>query len=125
MKKYFRTTVSLLLLISLTITLISCGAYSGIEGTLDEPIIISSSDVTFAWDAPTTRTDGTPYNDLEGYIIYYGTSSRNYTYSEDLGNATQYTITGLPPGTWYFSTTSYDTSGYESDFSGEISAQLN
>jgi hypothetical protein len=43
----------------------------------------------------------------------------------DTGNVTQYTLTNLPSGIWYFSVTAYDTEGYESDFSMEVSGQIN
>src|SRR5262245_37426898 len=32
---------------------------------------------------------------LRGYRVYYGTSSRSYSASVDVGNTTQYTLTGL------------------------------
>jgi len=74
----------------------------------------SAADITIAWDANTEA-------DLAGYKIYYGTGSRNYTTSEDVGNATSYTITNLDEGvTYYFAAKAYDTSQNESDYSAEL-----
>jgi len=84
----------------------------------------SGSSVTLTWDPPTTNEDGTPLEDLAGYKIYYGGSSRDYTVSIDVGNVTIYRIDNLPPGTYYFAATAYDTSGNESDYSNEVSKML-
>ncbi len=86
----------------------------------------SSGSVTLAWDPPTTKTDGSPLpsNEIDRYVIYYGASSGNYTQSVNAGNVTQFTVTDLSTGTWYFAVTVYDTSGYQSDFSEEIFTQI-
>ncbi len=84
-------------------------------------IEVYAYDVTLTWDAPTTNADGTPLTDLAGYKVYYGTSSRDYTKTIDVGNTTTYQITGLSGGTYYFAVTAYDTSGNESDYSEEVS----
>jgi hypothetical protein len=71
--------------------------------------------VTLTWD-PNSETD------LAGYEIYYGTSSGNYQWNIDVGNVTIYTLTGLNPGmTYYIAATAYNTSGYESGYSNEVS----
>ena len=73
-------------------------------------------DITLAWD-PNTEPD------LAGYRIYYGTSSRNYISSIDVGNVTRYTIANLDPRfTYYFAVTAYDIYNNESDFSNEVSS---
>ncbi len=81
----------------------------------------SSGFVTLSWDPPTTNVDGTPVSDLAGYRIYYGLSSRNYSWVIDVGNVNTYKIENLSPGTYYFAVTAYDTSGNESDYSNEVS----
>jgi|GEM_PF-5829091 len=79
---------------------------------------------TLSWNAPTTNADGTLLTDLEGYRVYYGTSSHNYSQDIDVGNVTTYTITNLVSGvTYYFAVTAYDTSGNESNFSNEVSIE--
>jgi hypothetical protein len=70
--------------------------------------------VTVAWD------ENNPVPD--GYILYWGTSSGNYSDSQDVGAATQYTIPGLQDGlTYYFAAKAYDEDGNLSAYSEEIS----
>jgi hypothetical protein len=68
---------------------------------------------TFAWDANPVGENVT------GYKIYYGTGTRTYTQSMDVGNVTTYSI-DLPNDTqWYVSATAYKP-GEESPYSNEI-----
>ena len=70
--------------------------------------------VTVAWNASADTA-------VAGYRLYEGVSSRTYTNSVDVGNATSFTITGLAGGTtYYFAVTAYDAQGLESDFSDEV-----
>ena len=70
--------------------------------------------VTLAWD----RSAGT---NIAGYKLYYGGASRTYTNANNLGNATNATISSLISGkTYYFAATAYDASGAESDYSTEV-----
>ena len=71
---------------------------------------------TLSWDAPTTRTDGSPLTNLAGFKLYYGTSSNslsNVVQVSDPG-ARSWIIENLTVGTWYFAASAYDTSGMES-----------
>lgn len=75
--------------------------------------ISESTKVTLAWDAGEQG--------VEGYRVYYGTSSGNYRYVKDAGNATGYTVSGLAEGVrYYFAVTAY-AGAEESDFSNEVS----
>jgi len=70
--------------------------------------------LTVAWD---------PNNDAStaGYKIHYGTQSRNYTTTIDVGNTTQHVVTDLQAGAiYFFAATAYDASGNQSDFSVEL-----
>jgi PKD repeat protein len=70
--------------------------------------------VTLAWD-PNTE------DDLAGYKIHYGTASGEYSYIEDVGNITQYTLADLDDGvTYYLAATAYDHAGNESAYSVEL-----
>ena len=74
-----------------------------------------SATVDLTWDA-----NAEP--DLAGYRVYYGTASRNYSETVDLGRATTCSISGLAATTtYYFAVTAYDTEGLESGFSNEVS----
>lgn len=83
------------------------------------------ADALLAWDAPATNSDGTALADLNGYIVYYGTSTGSYSQSVDVGNVTAYSVTGLSDGaTYYFAVSAYDTSGNESTKSNEITKTI-
>ncbi len=74
-----------------------------------------AAQVTLTWN--TNNED-----DIAGYKIYYGNSSRNYNSIVDVGNQTSYTISNLVDGnTYFFASTAYDINGNESGFSKEIS----
>ena len=80
------------------------------------PARVAASALTLAWD-PNTE------DDLAGYRVYFGTQSGDYGSIIDVGNVTEYTVTGLDPETrYYFALTAYDTSWNESDFSEEVRA---
>jgi hypothetical protein len=75
-----------------------------------------AADISFSWD---TNTDP----DLEGYRLYYGTSSGTYQYNVDTGNVTTFTLSdpNLTAGqTYYFALKVYNTSSQESSFSNEV-----
>ena len=81
----------------------------------------SAATIALSWDPPVSNNDGTPYTNLSGYKIYYGTSSGNYSQSIDVGNVVTYTLNNLSDGvTYYFVTTAYDTSNVETPYSNEI-----
>ncbi|OPY74742.1 MAG: FG-GAP repeat protein [Syntrophorhabdus sp. PtaU1.Bin050] len=74
-----------------------------------------SAQITLAWNASTDE-------DLVGYKVYYGTASRQYEWSIDVGNVTTYTITNLSDGVkYYFAATAYNSSNVESAYSSEVS----
>ena len=69
----------------------------------------------------TLKWDPNVEEDLAGYIVYYGTASRNYRYDVDIGDRTSCTISGLDEGKrYYFAVTAYDEEGNESPFSREV-----
>ena len=77
--------------------------------------------VTLNWQAPTENTDGTPLTDLAGYRIYYGVDSANLGNVIEVSNpsVTTYVVEGLTPDIWYFASTALNSSGMESDLSGQ------
>ena len=69
---------------------------------------LAQSSVTLAWN---TDTDPT----VVGYNLDYGTSSGNLTQTEDVGNTTTTTVSGLTAGTtYYFAVTAYNAAGVNS-----------
>jgi hypothetical protein len=84
-----------------------------------------AQDVTLEWDANTEP-------DLAGYNVYYKTGSSGPPYNGtgatqgnspiDVGNITQFTLTGLADGfTYFFVVTAYNTGDVESGYSNEVS----
>jgi Bacterial Ig domain len=79
-----------------------------------------AAQVLVSWMAPTTNADGTPLQDLGGYLLHYGTASGLYSTYVDTGLVPSATLSGLTAGqTYYFAATVYDTSGNESAYSQE------
>ena len=71
---------------------------------------------TLAWDATQAGA--------AGFKVYYGTSSKSYSGTVNVGMAPSYALSGLPPGTYYFAVTAYDASGNESPYSNEVSKTI-
>ncbi len=118
---YRRKEVSMLIIIMslfVSLSFYGCGGGGGGGSTSSNS---PGNSATLTWDPPSTNADGTPLTDLDGYKIYYCTSSGNYTKVVNVGNVTTYKIEPLNPGTYYFTVTAYDTSGNESDYSNEVS----
>jgi hypothetical protein len=74
---------------------------------------IMAAEATLAWD-PSSGS-------VAGYKLYYGFASRSYSTEINVGNVTQYTVTGLQDGrTYYFAVKAYDSQGNYSDYSNEL-----
>jgi hypothetical protein len=69
--------------------------------------------VTVAWDANRE-------SNLAGYILSYGTKSREYVTHIDVGNVTSWQLNVMPGRPYYFAVRAYNTNGYPSDYSNEI-----
>jgi hypothetical protein len=75
------------------------------------PCALAAS-LTLAWDASAGAT---------GYIIHYGSASRNYTATVDVGKTTTAALSALDLAkVYYMAVTAYDDAGDESDFSNEV-----
>lgn len=76
---------------------------------------VPAANVTLEWDANSEP-------DIAGYKVYYGLKSRNYMTIIDIGNFTTCVVSDLDSGqTYFFAATAYNTDGYESDYSNEVS----
>ena len=77
---------------------------------------VSNGGATLSWTPPTSNTDGTALTNLAGYRISYGTSSAAMTQTVQVSNpgVTNYTLSNLSPGTYYFSVRAYTSNGTES-----------
>ncbi|MBN2355051.1 fibronectin type III domain-containing protein [candidate division KSB1 bacterium] len=78
--------------------------------------LASASSIILTWSANSEP-------DLLGYRVHWGTLSKKYTQSIDVGLATQCEIAELTPGyRYYFGVTAVDHWGNESRYSVEVSA---
>ena len=79
-----------------------------------------------SWTPPTTNTDGSTLTDLAGYNIYYGTSPNalNQVVQVATIGVSNYVISGLTTGTWYFAVTAYSSAGTESSLSNVASKTI-
>jgi fibronectin type 3 domain-containing protein len=87
------------------------------------PAAPATGTAALAWTAPSTNIDGSDLTNLAGYHIYYGTDASSMTNVITVpanGNISDYVVTGLSAGTYYFEVTAYDSEGDESALSNQI-----
>lgn len=79
----------------------------------------AAGSVRLVWDANAE-------SDLAGYVVVYGTTSRVYTRSAQVGaQSTTYDVTGLNAGrTYYFAVRAFNVGGLESALSNEVAVTL-
>lgn len=77
-------------------------------------------DNTVRWAAPSENVDGTPLTDLNGFAVYWGTGSRNYNSSVNLGSGAREWMLDVAPGTYYLAVTAINSQAEESGYSNEI-----
>ena len=82
--------------------------------------------VTLNWAAPTQYENGSPFVDLAGYRIFYGSAPGKYTKLVEIApGTTSHNILSLPATTHYFSISAYNHEGVESTLSNEVAISLN
>ena len=114
--------INILILLFLPIFLITIAGCGGGGSNGGRP---TPEGVTISWIAPTQNADGSRLTDLAGYKIYYGPATSNYTGgSIDVGLKTSYDTRALSAGYYCFVVASYDFSGNESGYSGELCKNL-
>lgn len=79
------------------------------------PVPPGAGSATLSWTAPTQNTDGSNLTDLAGFRIYYGTSQGALIPQQLIADplSTQFRVTGLASGTWYFAVSAYNLGGVE------------
>ena len=94
---------------------------SATVGTAPRAEAQGAGNVSLTWQAPTENTDGSALQNLGGYIIHYGTASKQYTSQVTITNPglTTYVVESLPAGTYYFSMTATTSAGVQSSPSSE------
>jgi hypothetical protein len=100
----------------------------GLSDTLSFVLtIVDSQSVTLSWDAPTTRVNGDPLplEELDHYeVSYYRTGESPTLVSVDIAQSS-FTTNGLPPGTYHFQVKVIDNWALESEYTDELSAEIN
>ena len=82
--------------------------------------------VTLNWAAPTQYENGSPFVNLAGYRIFYGTAPGRYTKLVEIApGTTSHNVLSLPATTHYFSISAYNHEGVESTLSNEVAISLN
>ena len=86
----------------------------------------ATGEATLSWSKPTDNTNGTPLNNLAGYVVRYGTNPAALTSQISVGsaNTTDVEINNLSPGNWYFEVASVNTANMESEFSSAVSKTI-
>ena len=90
-------------------------------------VAVATGSATLTWLPPTENTDGSTLSDLAGYVIYWGTSSGNYSQSVRIENpgVSSYLIDNLLSGsTYYFAVKAFNLEQVESAFSNEASKTI-
>jgi hypothetical protein len=83
---------------------------------------MNAAQVALAWDPPDGNTDGSSMNNLAGYRVYYGTGSRTYSSTVDVGLARATIVMDLNQELPFFYTASaYNSNGTESALAEELS----
>ena len=115
------------------------GTFSGITIAVWDGLVTASLDpftitvgeiamgsATLSWNPPTQNTDGSAFTDLTGYRIYYGrdANSLGRTLVLDNPGLTRYVIEDLSQDVWYFTMTSVNSDGVESDRSALMSKSI-
>jgi hypothetical protein len=86
----------------------------------------ATGSASLSWTVPTLNTNGTPATNLAGYHIYYGTNPAALDTVIDVPGATttEYEISNLSSGTYYFAVAAYNSQGVDSADSNEGSKTI-
>ena len=95
-------------------------------GAVMDPAHPPRGTATLRWQPSQKRSDGSTFDDLLGYRIYYGVRAADLRCQLEIRDrsATGATVTGLSPGTWYFAVVSFDSGFVESEPSDVLSKQI-
>ena len=91
-------------------------------------ILVSLAQISAADDALGTvnlEWDPNPETNIAGYFVHYGTTSGDYSQSQEVSTSPAATLSGLEPATTYYCVVqAFTTSGLRSPYSSEISFTL-
>ena len=120
---------------SLMRTLVGCATIAAATAVSATPLSVTvtpeittepSGAAELSWLMPIANVNETALSDLAGVLIYYGTSASALTrcivVSGD--DASNYIVTGLSAGTWYFGVEAFTADGAVSQLSGIVSKKI-
>ena len=85
---------------------------------VDSAAAVTLHTVPLAWNAATE-------SGIQGYKVYVGTASQQYTQIYDAGTTPAFSVDALEFGkTYYFAVKTIGSTGLESDFSGELVVKI-
>jgi len=103
--------------------LVSAVDTAGNESNTKSPLGMTPPVLSGSWTATTIEldwTDAEPSGDIVSYRVYYGKSSGEYEFVEDVGLANGHSLAGLQlEVNWFSAVTGVDTSGNETLLSNE------
>ena len=115
------------------------GTYANVQVTVTDGLASVSSEpfsiavtqtamgaATLVWAAPSRNTDGSALTNLAGYRIHYGTDSATLDKTITIATigVSNYVVTDLSPGKWYFAVESYNTAMVASSLSAIVSKTI-
>jgi hypothetical protein len=110
---------------------VTIAAWDGLATASLDPFAITVNQIalgsaTLSWNPPTQNEDGSTMTDLAGYRIYYGRDSNALGRSAVINNPglTRYVIENLEPARWYFTMTSVNSDGVESNRSAMVNKTI-
>ena len=77
-----------------------------------------------SWFPPLTHEDGSTLNDLAGHNVYMDSGSGFVKIDSTSSGVSDYIVEGLPPGTYTFVVTAFDSKGIESSYSTPASKTI-
>jgi hypothetical protein len=106
----------------------ACSREDSMQDCLGRSVSVADLDnsIVLNWNAPLTRTDGSPIGELSGYKVYYGVEPDDLRCVIEIGDpkAVAWTVPDLSPGTWHFAVVSVDSGKVESKLSAVVSKKI-
>ncbi len=98
---------------------------SGPDGEVQTGTSVQLLAARLGWSRPTQKTDGTPLDDLAGYVLHYGTTTSTRPTEIVISDPTQTEImVTLAPGDYYFYITATTAAGLVSSRSNEVTHSI-
>lgn len=92
----------------------------------DPPPVLADDGARLIWEVPSRRTNGAPLENLLGYRVFAGQHPARLRLVAEIcsPDATEWVVSGLTPGTWYFALTAVDDRNVESELTNIVSKTI-